>query len=159
MRRDRPFSVWGGHGGDIAGVGPDRAVERAAVPGLETAEQDIFVQMEHLLDRDAAGGASFTYQDAEMEKRLQRKEKNRARSGFPRDSREAGADSRPAGWPCSPISATMMPAKGDETMEAEFSERLRKYRKARNLTQQELADKLGVSGKSVSRWELGVSHS
>ena len=57
-------------------------MERAAVPGLETAEQDIFVQMEHLLDRDAAGGETFTHQDAEMEKRLQRKGKNRAGSGF-----------------------------------------------------------------------------
>ena len=39
--------------------------------------------------------------------------------------------------------------------ELEFAERLKKYRTQRNMTQQELADKLGVSNKSVSRWETG----
>ena len=32
-------------------------------------------------------------------------------------------------------------------------------RKEKNLTQQELADKLNISNKSVSKWETGVSHS
>ena len=39
--------------------------------------------------------------------------------------------------------------------ELEFGERLKQYRRARNMTQQELADLLGVSNKSVSRWESG----
>lgn len=34
-----------------------------------------------------------------------------------------------------------------------FSERLRRFRRERKLTQQELADTLGVSNKTVSRWE------
>lgn len=49
---------------------------------------------------------------------------------------------------------------GMETrMEQGFSERLKRYRKEKNLTQQQLADALGVSNKSVSRWESGVSQS
>lgn len=39
--------------------------------------------------------------------------------------------------------------------ESEFGERLKNYRKAKHMTQQELAERLGVSDKSVSRWENG----
>jgi len=39
--------------------------------------------------------------------------------------------------------------------EMEFADRLRNYRKSKNMTQQELAERLGVSDKSVSRWENG----
>lgn len=38
-------------------------------------------------------------------------------------------------------------------MEHTFGERLKKYRQEKRLTQQELADLLGVSNKTVSRWE------
>lgn len=40
-------------------------------------------------------------------------------------------------------------------MEQDFGERLKKYRKEKNLTQQDLADQLQVSNKTVSRWESG----
>ena len=33
-----------------------------------------------------------------------------------------------------------------------------KCRKDKNITQEQLAEKLGVSNKSVSRWENGISH-
>lgn len=34
-----------------------------------------------------------------------------------------------------------------------------KKRKERNFTQAQLAEKLGVSNKTISKWETGVSHS
>lgn len=40
-------------------------------------------------------------------------------------------------------------------MEHDFGERLREYRKEKSLTQQELADRLQVSNKTISRWESG----
>lgn len=40
-------------------------------------------------------------------------------------------------------------------MEQTFGERLKKYRKEKHLTQQELAERVGVSDKTVSRWESG----
>ena len=38
-----------------------------------------------------------------------------------------------------------------------FAKRLAQLRKEKGYTQSELADKIGVSNKSVSRWETGVS--
>ena len=33
------------------------------------------------------------------------------------------------------------------------------YRKKANLTQKQLAEKLGITDKAISKWERGVSHS
>lgn len=38
-------------------------------------------------------------------------------------------------------------------MELKFAERLRKYRRDRDMTQEELAQKIGISPQSVSKWE------
>jgi len=37
----------------------------------------------------------------------------------------------------------------------EFNEKITQLRKARGMTQEELADKVGVSRQSISKWELG----
>ena len=39
--------------------------------------------------------------------------------------------------------------------EMEFAERLKRYRKAQNFTQQELADRVGVSRQTINAVELG----
>lgn len=42
-------------------------------------------------------------------------------------------------------------------MNETMGNRISKYRKTRNLTQEELAEKLGVSSQAVSKWENDVS--
>ena len=44
-------------------------------------------------------------------------------------------------------------------MNIEMANRLVQLRKASGLTQEGLAEKLGVSRQAVSKWELDVSHS
>jgi len=39
----------------------------------------------------------------------------------------------------------------------EFGQKLKRYRKSFSLTQEELAEKIGVSGQAVSKWEAGIS--
>lgn len=36
---------------------------------------------------------------------------------------------------------------------------LRELRKNRGFTQEQAAEKLGISSRTISRWETGVSHS
>ena len=40
-----------------------------------------------------------------------------------------------------------------------LSENLRKYRIIKNLTQEDVAEYLGITAQSVSKWERGVSQS
>ena len=50
--------------------------------------------------------------------------------------------------------------KGSDTMNQEKIGRfIAENRKAKKLTQEGLAEKLGITNKSVSKWENGVSHS
>lgn len=44
-------------------------------------------------------------------------------------------------------------------METVFSKQLQMLRKQSGITQEQLADKLGVTAQAVSKWENGVSHS
>ena len=39
-----------------------------------------------------------------------------------------------------------------------LSENLRKYRIAKGLTQEDVAEYLGLTPQSISKWERGVSH-
>lgn len=41
----------------------------------------------------------------------------------------------------------------------EFNNRLYQLRKQRGFSQEELASRLNVSRQTVSKWEIGVSHS
>ena len=44
-------------------------------------------------------------------------------------------------------------------VDMQINEVIRKYRKENNLTQEEVANRLGVSTPAVNKWESGVSHS
>lgn len=41
----------------------------------------------------------------------------------------------------------------------QIDEVIRKYRKNKNMTQEEMANRLGVTAPAVNKWENGVSHS
>ena len=41
----------------------------------------------------------------------------------------------------------------------EWNDRIAQVRKAAGLTQLQLAEKLGITDRAVSKWETGVSHS
>ena len=43
-------------------------------------------------------------------------------------------------------------------MKLYISQNIKKLRQSRSLTQEELAERLGVSYQSVSRWETGLSY-
>ena len=40
-----------------------------------------------------------------------------------------------------------------------LADRIQHLRKAKGISQEELADQIGVSRQAVSKWESGVSHS
>ncbi len=44
-------------------------------------------------------------------------------------------------------------------MELKISENLKRMRKERGNTQEDLANHLGISVQAISKWERGVSHS
>ena len=46
----------------------------------------------------------------------------------------------------------------EDAMKLKFAENLRALRKAKDITQEELAEKLCVSGQIVSRWETGITY-
>lgn len=60
---------------------------------------------------------------------------------------------QPAGF-CEIIS---LPAKEDEGMKIQLAENIRDLRKKRALTQEQLAEALGVTAGAVYKWESGGS--
>lgn len=45
------------------------------------------------------------------------------------------------------------------SLNEELGQRIQQLRKAKGFSQEELADRVGVSRQAVSKWESGVSHS
>lgn len=55
--------------------------------------------------------------------------------------------------------AIIVTANGRCAMETGFADTLRKFRKEADMTQEKLAEALGVTTGAVYKWENGVSHS
>ena len=49
--------------------------------------------------------------------------------------------------------------KGGFCMEIKIGENIKRLRKAKSVTQEQIAEVLGISVTAVSKWERGVSHS
>ena len=49
--------------------------------------------------------------------------------------------------------------RGENMEQIKIGRFIAELRKSKGMTQEEMAERLGVSGKTVSRWENGVSHS
>ena len=49
--------------------------------------------------------------------------------------------------------------RGENMGQIKIGRFIAELRKSKGMTQEEMAERLGVSGKTVSRWENGVSHS
>ena len=62
-------------------------------------------------------------------------------------------------WYFSAQSGKIISAECQGGIPMKRSEKITAQRKAHGLSQEELADRLGVSRQAVSRWEQGVSHS
>jgi len=50
-----------------------------------------------------------------------------------------------------------MQIKSEEAILMQIGEVIRKYRKSRNMTQEEVANRLGVTAPAVNKWENGNS--
>ena len=48
-------------------------------------------------------------------------------------------------------------SKGGDYMKYEIGTRIRKYREEQNMSQKQLAEKIGVSNSRVSNWEQGIN--
>jgi len=49
--------------------------------------------------------------------------------------------------------------RGENMEQIKIGRFIAELRKSKGMTQEEMAERLGVSGKTVSRWENGVSQS
>lgn len=57
-----------------------------------------------------------------------------------------------------PVEKSKIFMKGRKIMNNQFSENLKKIRKKNNLSQEQLADELGVSRQAISKWESAVAY-
>ena len=57
-----------------------------------------------------------------------------------------------------PVELDKIVSEKEENMNNQFSENLKKIRKEQNLSQEELADQLGVSRQAISKWESGQAY-
>ena len=57
-----------------------------------------------------------------------------------------------------PVEFVYFELKGEILMKLNLAENLKKIRKENNLSQEQLAEKLGVSRQSVSKWEAGQAY-